>query len=257
MKNNQSGRTMLEMLCVLAIMAVLTIGSVRGYNYMVERYKANKISETIAYIITQIRTGYSTQGNYSGINNEIAISIGAIPEHITLKTGGTAATGKGQLETPWGGFINIFPSSLYQDSMVIDPATGATVSVGDSFVVEIGNISRTVCNLLTTSDWNNVSNRGFVGIAASSKTCSAIGNTGASVTYAGGCKSGAGLNDIYMNENHEGLVASKNSAGYAYGIPGSTKWGMPISPVTAAAACNCVDDSNMPVPTCSFAAKIY
>ena len=258
MKNNQSGRTMLETLCVLAIMAVLTIGSVRGYRYMINRYKANKISETIAFIVTQLRTGYSTQGSYTGLNNEIAKSIGAIPEHITVKTDGTDNTGRGKFETPWGGFINIFPSSLYTDSTVIDPSTGAQVSIGDSFIVEIGNISRMTCNLLITSDWSNISNRGFVGIAASSKTCSNLSGTGSPVTNAGGCgTANTGLDSIIVNGDYETRRSDVSGTGYAYGIPGSHKWAMPVSPVNAAPACNCVDEANYDIPTCSFAIKVY
>ena len=264
MKNNQSGRTMLEMLCVLAIIAVLTLGGLKGYQYMVERYKANKIAEAFAFIVTQIRAGYSTQESYAGINNDIAIEIGAIPEQITLRgtAGGSNAQGRGQLETPWGGFINIFPSALHADSMVVDPDTGATVALGDSFIVEIGNISRKTCTLLITNAWGNISNAGFVGIASSSKTCSNVGNMGVSVTNAGGCTSSAsssvGLDGIYLNTDYETRADhTSNGVGYAYGIPGSRKWGIPVSPVTASKGCNCIDDNDMEVTTCSFAAKFY
>lgn len=262
MRNNQSGRSMIEMLCVLAIIGVLTVGGIQGYRYMVERYKANKIAESVAFIVTQIRAGYSTQENYAGINNDIAKDIGAIPEQIVLKgtSGGSTTHGRGQLETPWGGFINIFPSALHADSVVIDPVSGATAALGDAFVVEIGNITRKTCTLLITNDWGNTTNGGFVGIAASSATCSAIGNTGIPVTNAGGCvTSGSyGLNDIYLNTNYESKPDhASNGTGYAYGIPGSVKWGIPVSPVAASKGCNCINDNDEEVTTCSFAIKFY
>lgn len=38
---NQNGRSMVEMLGVLAIIGVLSIGSIAGFRYALLRYKAN------------------------------------------------------------------------------------------------------------------------------------------------------------------------------------------------------------------------
>lgn len=258
MRNNQSGRTMLEMLCVLAIIGVLTLGGLRGYRYVVARYKANKIAEAIAFIVTQIRTGYSTQENYAGLDNSVAIEMGAVPEHLIERDNHGEATGK--LPTPWGGYINIFPSPLREDSTIIDPNDGSTIGV-DGFIVEIGNISRVACNLLITNDWGNTAKGGFVGIAASTATCSTGGN-GTAATYAGGkCKPSIndnyGLDSIYLGKNYEARSDHNSSAGYAYGIPGSQKWSIPVAPATASKGCNCTSDANMEVEMCSFATKFY
>ena len=43
MKNNQSGRSMVEMLGVLAIIGVLSIGGIAGYSYAMRRHIANGI----------------------------------------------------------------------------------------------------------------------------------------------------------------------------------------------------------------------
>ena len=44
-KTNQAGRSMLEMLGVLAIVGILSVGSIFGYNKAVRMYKINKLSE--------------------------------------------------------------------------------------------------------------------------------------------------------------------------------------------------------------------
>ena len=44
-KNNQSGRSILEMLGVLAVMGVLTVGALVGYNYAMKIYRVNEIVE--------------------------------------------------------------------------------------------------------------------------------------------------------------------------------------------------------------------
>ena len=41
-KNNQFGRSMVEMLGVLAIIGVLSIGAIAGYNKAMEKHKINK-----------------------------------------------------------------------------------------------------------------------------------------------------------------------------------------------------------------------
>ena len=40
--STDTGRSMIEMLGVLAIMGVLSIGGIAGYNYALTKYKANE-----------------------------------------------------------------------------------------------------------------------------------------------------------------------------------------------------------------------
>ena len=40
---NESGRSMVEMLAVLAIIGVLSIGGVAGYGYAINKYRANEL----------------------------------------------------------------------------------------------------------------------------------------------------------------------------------------------------------------------
>ncbi len=46
--NNESGRSMVEMLGVLAIIGVLSIGGIAGYTIAMNRYRANEIIDTAA-----------------------------------------------------------------------------------------------------------------------------------------------------------------------------------------------------------------
>ncbi len=40
--NSQNGRSMIEMLGVLAIVAILSVGAISGYSMAMESYKTNK-----------------------------------------------------------------------------------------------------------------------------------------------------------------------------------------------------------------------
>ncbi len=51
MINNQHGRSMIEMLGVLAIIAVLSVGGIAGYSKAMEKWKANKLVSEYSYLI--------------------------------------------------------------------------------------------------------------------------------------------------------------------------------------------------------------
>ena len=57
--NQESGRSMVEMLGVLAIIGVLSIGGIAGYTMAMNRYRANDILDTAAklYVIGQTKDG--------------------------------------------------------------------------------------------------------------------------------------------------------------------------------------------------------
>lgn len=47
MNNNQNGRSMTEMLGVLAIIGILSIGALLGYQYAINQYKSSNTLEEI------------------------------------------------------------------------------------------------------------------------------------------------------------------------------------------------------------------
>lgn len=54
MKNNQIGRSMIEMLGVLAIIAVLSVGGIAGYGKAIEQFKVNRLIEEYGYVVQQL-----------------------------------------------------------------------------------------------------------------------------------------------------------------------------------------------------------
>ena len=55
-KNNQTGRSMVEMLGVLAIIGVLSVGGIAGYSKAMFKYKINKTIDEITTIFQNFRT---------------------------------------------------------------------------------------------------------------------------------------------------------------------------------------------------------
>ncbi len=53
-KNNQNGRSMVEMLGVLAIIGVLSIGAIAGYSKAMFKYKMNKTLDIISHAVARV-----------------------------------------------------------------------------------------------------------------------------------------------------------------------------------------------------------
>ena len=65
MKQNQFGRSMIEMLGVLAIIAVLSVGGIAGYSKAMQMYKLNKWKNDFIYMMTNLKTSYLNSKTYS------------------------------------------------------------------------------------------------------------------------------------------------------------------------------------------------
>ncbi len=63
----QNGRSMIEMLGVLAIIGVLSVGGIAGYSKAMQKYRVNKTIEQITLIAGNIRAFFGPQKNYIGV----------------------------------------------------------------------------------------------------------------------------------------------------------------------------------------------
>ena len=61
MKANEQGRSMIEMLGVLAIIGVLSLAGVAGYQKAMAKHKVNKTVNQMAQIVNNMRTAFLTQ----------------------------------------------------------------------------------------------------------------------------------------------------------------------------------------------------
>lgn len=89
MKFYQSGRSMVEMLGVLAIIGVLSVGAISGYSKAMMKYKLNKQAESInmllfnAFQISHKIKNTSTS-NSSVFLSEIMYKLNLLPDGITI-----------------------------------------------------------------------------------------------------------------------------------------------------------------------------
>lgn len=128
MKNNESGRTMLEMLGVLGIMGIIMYGAVAGINYGMSTYKINQIYNEVQEAVQSIQDIYSWQRGYTGINastlcqNDVFVSC----------DDGT-------------------PKNVYEGNISVSAISG-----GASFKVSYAGIDEDICYRLKEMDWGTI-----------------------------------------------------------------------------------------------------
>lgn len=103
MKNvNESGRSMVEMLGVLAIIGVLSIGGIAGYTLAMNRYRANEILNAASMV--------AIEGISRGATNDPA------GVNVTYQSlGGTLPTGATAISSDGEGVVTITIDADYAD----------------------------------------------------------------------------------------------------------------------------------------------
>ena len=125
-KKSQSGRSMVEMLGVLAIIGVLSVGGIAGYSKAMQKHKINKALEQISLIIAQVNTTFSGKGNYDGLTAYSA-------EIIKAAIGNEAAAAD---------------NSLYRGGFTLQGS-------GRSFSLELAGLGQEACIAITTANWGD------------------------------------------------------------------------------------------------------
>ena len=158
MKNikNQSGRSMIEMLGVLAIIGVLSVGGIAGYSKAMMKYRTNKTIEQITLIAGNVKAFFAPQRSSEGVRCSTSNNIYGgqtegdgcpiikkakiLPdEMITLDTTGKITA----ITNAFGGYLHLMDS-------------GTTTGMKDmSFSIWISNIPQEACIELATQDWSN------------------------------------------------------------------------------------------------------
>ena len=81
--NVQGGRSMIEMLGVLAIIGVLSVGGIAGYSKAMSMYKLDKWSANLTQVIVETQAMYMNQKSFGDTVKDITgtlIESGVIPQ---------------------------------------------------------------------------------------------------------------------------------------------------------------------------------
>ena len=103
-QTNPIGRSMIEMLGVLAIIGVLSVGGIAGYSKAMIKFKTNTLLQQISTIISNTQILYAQQKNHEVLDTETAIQMGIIPAELISSDGKTLVDSFGDEMTleDWG-----------------------------------------------------------------------------------------------------------------------------------------------------------
>ena len=156
-KNDQSGRSMVEMLGVLAIIGVLSVGGIAGYSKAMTKFKINKTMDQVSMLVANIRTLYSGQRNYSGLDNATAINFGIIPNEMYSSAS--------KIVNAFNGEVTIAAAA----GNVVAGA-GGTVYANKAFQIVYNGLSKEACVSIASADWGTGAASGLVGMSISGAT---------------------------------------------------------------------------------------
>jgi len=142
--NNQSGRSMVEILGVLAIVAVLSVGGIAGYSKAMAKFKIGKTLDQVSTLVTEIRSLYSGSNEYQGISVTSLITYQIIPNEMIVD----ANNAKNVFGTP----------------ILIGPWDGGVAGSNVGFEIIYNGLSKNTCIQLATADWGGSAASSFVGM---------------------------------------------------------------------------------------------
>ncbi len=142
-KNEQSGRSMVEMLGVLAIIGVLSVGGISGYSKAMAKFKLTKAQDQLTMMIMNIRTAYVTSPGYPGLNNSLAADYKLVSQEMVVSQGGSS------LISAFGGEV------------LVSAVQGADGTANGAFQIIFNGLGKDACTSLASSDWGT---DGLVGI---------------------------------------------------------------------------------------------
>jgi len=149
MKDNETGRSMIEMLGVLAIIGVLSVGGIAGYSKAMMKYRTNKTIEQISMIVTNVRTLFGTQKSYKALgdttNGSLIAKARLFPDELLVGTEGIVSKGN-----PFGGDIYLTAGDRFAKDD------------NKSFVLAFDSIPEEACMDLATQDWGSASGSGLI-----------------------------------------------------------------------------------------------
>ena len=153
---NCTGRSMIEMLGVLAIIAVLTVGGIAGYSKAMEKFKINKALQQITMIANNIRTLFANEKNFDNLpvydwetkeHAETMLSLGIITADMYTENSVDGNIGESYIVNPFNGGIWISSHGNFTDQGHYIPSY---------FRISYGMVNKAICMELATKNWNEL-----------------------------------------------------------------------------------------------------
>ena len=210
MRFNEQGRSMIEMLGVLAIVGVLSVGGIAGYSKAMNKFKTNKLIEQVNMISTNIRTLYASQKSYDKLTNGAAIKTGVLPNEMYESSASVDANDSTATIT-----------NAFAGNVVIKAADVKTTGDAGAFIISMDKIPEASCVSIATTEWGGDAGGGLLAISIVGGTADAVSSAAALIESAGASGSGDG---IYTMENGDLPVSVVAAASQCSGTENAIAW---------------------------------
>ena len=224
MDKNETGRSTLEILSILAIAILLTLGAFAGYSKAVVRYKANQVIDQVLSLSDNIRRHYAEQTSYAELNNQALIEQKSLlPTDITIDTENQ------QIRNPFNGQITVAAGQIgYSVSGIKNDQK--------AFLIKYAGLPREACVTVATYDWNAGPSSGLIGLRVSGKPTEQDSANADELTDI------IGSDGLEFQENGIACTGAQATAGSVTACVGGIT-GVPLPMAQANVACNC-DSAN-------------
>lgn len=145
-KSNQNGRSMIEMLGVLAIIGVLSVGGIVGYSKAMNKYKTNQVLNGVTHTINNIKTLFMAQNNVKGLTTKEAYDAGVIPDEFKQK-----ADALSKVVHSYGGEVQVVAKT-------VDGKDATNSTAADEvtyYAIKINGLPRDVAMEIATQYWGD------------------------------------------------------------------------------------------------------
>ena len=153
-RNDQKGRSMIEMLGVLAIIGVLSVGGISGYSKAMAKFKLTKAQDQISMLLMNIRTAFATSPSYDGLNTIAARDYNIAP--------GDMYGAANSLNNAFGGKAYVYACNGIEDG---GTCQGSASGSPQYFAIRLTELGREACVSLASSDWGT---DGLIGMIVNS-----------------------------------------------------------------------------------------
>ena len=145
---SQNGRSMIEMLGVLAIIGVLSVGGIAGFSKAMNRYRVNETLNQITHIVQNTRDLFKTQPNLYGdmkFSSSKKMSDTTFANRILADKAKLFPTSivKNDYKNMFGGDIGFYADGRFSNDD------------GKAFILRFEGIPQEACIDIATHDWRN------------------------------------------------------------------------------------------------------
>lgn len=161
----QTGATLIEIIMVVALIAVITIGSFMYYNSASQASKVQEALTGLDAISQIIQNQYATSTNYSGLTEGVVVNSGSVASNIKSSVAGN-------LKHPWSAVA----------AAVTIGVNPAAVPAASSFLITYTLVPQGACVDLVSKAFNKyplirVNGTSITNAGVSSVACTTTSNT--------------------------------------------------------------------------------